>query len=340
MDDHTANDAQRDQRLMPRSGEMTTMFQLLASPSLPILAVAVALLVGGVALIGASFSERNRLIARRVAMVGPVAAPAESRPAPAAPPEHLIRMRARGVTVADQRRIIHFFARFGVPANQAITYFVACRFGVAALCALPTLIWAERVHALQAHALLPFLIAAMAGIAGWLLPTMLLSIGGKHLLTEVKMGLPDALELLVICVEAGLSLEDGLDRVVIELRQSQPALAEELGLTLADLKILPSREQALTNLAERVDIPSVRSVVTTLTQTLRYGTPLAQSLRIVAAEMRNDSLIELEERANRLPVYLTLPVIVFMLPTIFLIVGGPAALRLIDAFVNVNLPWR
>ena len=144
--------------------------------------------------------------------------------------------------------------------------------------------------------------------------------------------MPDALELLVVCVEAGLSLEDGLDRVVTELRRSQPALADELDLTLADLRILPSRDQALLNFAERIDIPNVRSVVTTLAQTLRYGTPLAQSLRVVAAEMRDDFLIELEERANRLPAYLTLPVILFLMPTIFLVVGGPAALRLFDAF--------
>ena len=172
----------------------------------------------------------------------------------------------------------------------------------------------------------------MAAIGGWFVPLMLIGRGIKQRTKAVKSGLPDALELLVVCVEAGLSLEDGLDRVVTELSRSQPALAEELSLTLADLRILPSRDQALLNLADRIDIPNVRSVVTTLSQTLRYGTPLAQSLRVVAAEMRNDYLIEIEERANRLPAFLTLPVIVFMMPTIFLIVGGPAALRLFDAF--------
>jgi tight adherence protein C len=101
---------------------------------------------------------------------------------------------------------------------------------------------------------------------------------------------------------------------------------------LADLRILPSRDVALTNFAERVDVPSVHSVVTTLAQALRYGTPLAQSLRVVAAELRNDALISLEERANRLPAFMTLPVILFLMPTIFLMVGGPAVLRLLDAF--------
>ena len=173
---------------------------------------------------------------------------------------------------------------------------------------------------------------AMAAIVVWFLPKLFIDYGVKQRAKAVRTGLPDALELLVVCVEAGLSLEDGLARVVTELKQSQPALADELGLTLADLKILPSRDQALLNLADRVDIPSVRGVVMTLTQTLRYGTPLANSLRVVASEMRNDSLIEMEERANRLPAYLTLPVMLFLMPTIFLVVGGPAALRIMDAF--------
>jgi tight adherence protein C len=133
-----------------------------------------------------------------------------------------------------------------------------------------------------------------------------------------------------VCVEAGLALEDGIDRIAFELKDSRPALADELALTSADLKILPSRDQALANLADRVDVASVRSVVTTLSQTMRYGTPLAQAIRVVAAEMRNESLIQLEERANRLPTMLTIPMMLFIMPTIFLVIGGPSVLRLID----------
>jgi tight adherence protein C len=147
-------------------------------------------------------------------------------------------------------------------------------------------------------------------------------------------GLPNALELLVICIEAGLSLEDALDRVVIELRGSHPVLAEQLAITSADLKILPSRDQALANLAERVDRPEIRSVVTTLAQTMRYGTPLAQAMRVVASEMRNEALVALEEKANRLPVLMTVPMMLFIMPTIFLIIGGPAVLHLIDTFLR------
>jgi tight adherence protein C len=149
---------------------------------------------------------------------------------------------------------------------------------------------------------------------------------------SIESGLPDAIELLCISVEAGLALEDAIDRVVPELWRSQPTMAEELALTSADLKILPSRDAALRRLSARVAVPSVHSVVTTLSQTLRYGTPLAQALRVVASELRNNSLIRLEERANKMPVLLTIPMVLFILPCVFMVIGGPTALRLIDAF--------
>ena len=125
-----------------------------------------------------------------------------------------------------------------------------------------------------------------------------------------------------------------MHRIVVELRRSQPVMADELALTSADLKILPSRDEALRRLAERVDLPSVQSVVTTLSQTLKYGTPLAQALRVVAEELRNDGLLKLEEQANRMPVLLTVPMILFILPSLFLIIGGPAFLKVLDAFTR------
>jgi tight adherence protein C len=127
-----------------------------------------------------------------------------------------------------------------------------------------------------------------------------------------------------------LSFEEGINRVSEVLRVSRPAVAEELALTSADLKILPSHERALGNLAQRVDAPSVRTVVTTLSQTLRYGTPLAQGLRVISAELRTDALVRLEERANQLPSLMTIPMMLFILPTIFMIVAGPAALHVMD----------
>jgi tight adherence protein C len=171
---------------------------------------------------------------------------------------------------------------------------------------------------------------AFGAIVGWLLPPMFIKASASRRAKAVGASMPEALDLLVICVDAGLSLENALTRVVTELAQSRPALAEELAITSADLQILPSREDALMRMADRIDLPSIRSVVTTLAQTLRYGTPLAQALRVIAAEMRDEALIKLEERANQLPALLTVPMMLFIMPTIFLVVGGPAALQLID----------
>jgi tight adherence protein C len=170
----------------------------------------------------------------------------------------------------------------------------------------------------------------LGAVLGWLTPQFAvrrLALGRRR---AVATGLADALELLVISVEAGLSLEEAINRIVGELRRSQPAMAEELAVTSADLQILPSRDEALRRLAERVNLPRVHSVVVTLSQTLKYGTPLAQALRVVAAELRNDDLLKLEEQANRMPVLLTIPMIVFILPSIFLVIGGPAFLKILD----------
>lgn len=158
---------------------------------------------------------------------------------------------------------------------------------------------------------------ALGIAAGWFVPDMIVRHFASHRRQAIANALPEALELLVIAIETGLSLEDALDRIVAELRGSQPAIAEELALTSVDLKMLPGRDAALQRLAERVGSPSVQSVTTILTQSLAYGTPLADALRTVAAELRNDALIRLEERANQMPALLTIPMILFILPSLF-----------------------
>jgi tight adherence protein C len=173
---------------------------------------------------------------------------------------------------------------------------------------------------------------AFPAAIGWFLPPIIIRRGVARRSRNVSAALPDALELLAVCIEAGLSLENGMQRVSGELKRSQPDLADELALTWAEINILPDRDQALANFAERVNVPSVRTVVTTLSQTLRYGTPLARSLRVVAADVRADQLTAMEEKANRLPALMTIPVMLFIMPTIFLIIGGPAALKLMDIF--------
>ncbi len=148
----------------------------------------------------------------------------------------------------------------------------------------------------------------------------------------LRKAMPDALDLLVICAEAGLTLDAALNRVAREMALSFPEIADEFGLTAVELGFLPDRRQALENLAKRADIPPVRSVVATLSQTERYGTPLSQSLRVLASEFRTERLLKAEEKAARLPATLTVPLIIFILPALFVVLIGPAVLGILDQF--------
>jgi tight adherence protein C len=158
----------------------------------------------------------------------------------------------------------------------------------------------------------------------------------KNLVTKrgklLTLGLPDALDLMVICAEAGLSLDASLTRVSRELEPTWPEISEELGITAAELTFLPERRQAFENLNGRTNLAAVRGVVNTLLQTAKFGTPLAQSLRVLAAEYREARIVRAEEKAARLPAMLTVPMILFILPTLFIVLLGPAALNIIDTF--------
>ncbi|WP_262694315.1 type II secretion system F family protein [Kordiimonas aquimaris] len=152
----------------------------------------------------------------------------------------------------------------------------------------------------------------------------------------IRKGLPDALDLLVVCAEAGLTLDSALNRVAKELQRAAPELSEEFTLTSIELGFLPERRQALVNLSDRVDLPALRGVVTTLVQSERYGTPLATSLRVLSAEFRNERLMKAEEKAARLPATLTVPLILFILPTLFVVLLGPASCKVVDDFIAKN----
>jgi len=128
-----------------------------------------------------------------------------------------------------------------------------------------------------------------------------------------------------------MALDAGLTRVAREMQRSSPEIADEFGLTAVELGFLPERRKAVENLARRVQLASVRGVVNTLLQTEKYGTPLAQSLRVLAAEFRNERMLKAEEKAAKLPAILTVPLIVFIMPALFIVLIGPGALRTIDA---------
>jgi tight adherence protein C len=148
----------------------------------------------------------------------------------------------------------------------------------------------------------------------------------------IRKGLPDALDLLVICAEAGLTVDAAFNRVAKELGRGFPELGDEFALTAIELGFLTERRMAFENLAYRVDLDSVKGVVTTMIQTEKYGTPLASALRVLSAEFRNERMMRAEEKAARLPAIMTVPLILFILPTLFIVILGPAACSIGDAF--------
>ena len=173
---------------------------------LPALAAAIALIAGGLALIASGSRTRDELLARRVGMVQPGLAALdlerEARPAG----EALFRLPTRGLSAPAQREVVRGFSRLGLRPVQALTVFTVSRLVVVLLLGALTFLWVRQFAAFADAPLLPVLIAAMAGISGWFLPMVFISYNVKQRVKAVRSGLPDALELLVVCVEAGLSL--------------------------------------------------------------------------------------------------------------------------------------
>jgi len=166
-----------------------------------------------------------------------------------------------------------------------------------------------------------------AAYFGMLSPNLFLKNKIQRRQLSIKRAFPDALDLLLICVESGMSVEAAFRKVSEEIGAQSIPLAEELTLTTAELSYLPNRRQAYENLAQRVGLEGVRSVCLALQQSERYGTPLGATMRVLAQENRDMRMSEAEKRAAALPPKLTVPMILFFLPVLFIVILGPAAIR-------------
>ena len=170
-------------------------------------------------------------------------------------------------------------------------------------------------------------ICIAAAYLGMHLPLMFLKNKIQRRQLSIKRAFPDTLDLLLICVESGMSIEAALRKVSEEIGTQSVALAEELTLTMAELSFLQDRRQAYENLGKRTDLEGVRSVCMALQQAERYGTPLANMLRVMAQENRDMRMAEAEKKAAGLPPKLTVPMILFFLPVLFVVILGPAAIK-------------
>jgi tight adherence protein C len=167
----------------------------------------------------------------------------------------------------------------------------------------------------------------MAAGFGYYLPDLFVTNKVQRRQESIMRAFPDALDLLLICVESGMSIETAFTRVASEIGTQSAELAEEFALTTAELSYLPERRQAFENLAKRCGHSGVKAVAAALNQAERYGTPLGQALRVTAQENREMRMQEAERKAAALPAKLTVPMIVFFLPSLFIVILGPAAMR-------------
>jgi tight adherence protein C len=173
-------------------------------------------------------------------------------------------------------------------------------------------------------------ICLAATYLGMQVPSLFLKNRIQHRQLSIKRAFPDALDLLLICVESGMSIEAGLKRVAGEVGTQSIPLAEELTLTTAELSYLQDRRQAYQNLAIRTNLEGVKSVCMALQQAERYGTPMGTTLRVMAQENRDMRMSEAEKKAAGLPPKLTVPMILFFLPVLFVVILGPAAIRVMS----------
>ena len=214
----------------------------------------------------------------------------------------------------------------GFRGERPIAVFMAARLGMPFVAALLTAFYVYILNGMELDnfgRLLAVLFGFLAG--SYLRVCYVQTIKGKRL-QAMSRAWPDALDLLLICVESGMSIEMSFQKVSAEVGSNSPELAEELGLTVAELSYLQERRQAYVNLADRTGLESVKAIATALIQSEKYGTPLGQSLRVLAQESREARMQEAEKKAAALPPKLTVPMIGFFLPVLFAVILGPAIL--------------
>lgn len=236
------------------------------------------------------------------------------------------RLKLEGMV--SQEKVKTFLAQGGFRNKSALAVYAMSRFfgifaGIVAGIILVNMGLKEKD--------LPFIVHmalwGVGGIVGFYLPKILVQNKAQKRQAEMNKGFPDALDLMVICVEAGLTVEGAFDRVTNEMSENAPTLAQELGLATAELAYLGDRAKAYQNFANRTGLPAARSLATTLIQTERYGTPVSVAIKVLAQERRQERMAAAEKKAAALPAQLTVPMIIFFLPVLFLVVIGPAVIQ-------------
>ncbi|MEJ0016008.1 MAG: type II secretion system F family protein [Acetobacteraceae bacterium] len=240
-----------------------------------------------------------------------------------------IILRSGVLSASTRAEFEHTLAASGLHGTNGLAVYVGAKIMLAA--ALPVMA-IVLLHNVEMPGMLNTLLPPGAGIVGLMAPDWVLGRRRKRYQHHLELGLPDALDMMVICAQAGLGLGPTVVRVATELQNAHWEVAQELAQTANELQMVSDSRIALINLGSRTGIEAYKRLGTTLIQTMQYGTPLTEALRTLSAELRQDALTMFEARAARLPVLLTLPTILFILPCVFLIAGGPAIIQIMRAF--------
>jgi tight adherence protein C len=243
-------------------------------------------------------------------------------------------MRDRMMSAKDANALAKTLAASGLEPAKAMPIFIGAK--LACLFVVPLVTWLVVAIVLDSSVGKQALYTAGSLVVALMLPNWTMAFIRRPYQAALRRGIPDALDLMVVCAEAGLGLDSAVERVAQEMRQSNRPVGVEFSLLMHEMRIHADRRIALTNLAERTGQPALKRLSATIMQTIKYGTPLSQGLRTLAAEMRNERMIQFEERAGKLPALLVMPMMLFILPCLFIIILGKPANQLMAALAQIH----
>lgn len=239
-------------------------------------------------------------------------------------------LRLRKVFEAEASRVL--LRQAGLRSERHLVLYLASRVVAPLLLGLLTFLYSAAINRGGLSPQIRIALTAVGVIVGNYVPLLYLRNIISRRQVSIRRAWPDSLDLMLICVESGMAVESALHRVSREIGSISVPLAEELSLTVAELSYLQDRRKAFENLGKRIGLPQVRSVVTSLIQSERYGTPLGTALRVLAQENRDMRIAEAERKAAALPPRLTIPMMLFFMPVIFVVILGPAIMAVSKYF--------
>ena len=232
-------------------------------------------------------------------------------------------------TLTSSRSTRQRLVQAGWRSQSAIVTYTFIRLGTSVVAAFLTLLFLSMQQRYGLTAMHQMIMAGAAGVIGFYFPQLMVTNTIQKRQKDMTKSFPDALDLLTICVEAGASIEAAFVRVTEEIADASVILSQEFGLTSAELAYLGDRQRAYKNFAERTGLAGVRALSTSLIQAETYGTPVAMALRVLSQESRDERMARAEKKAAQLPAQLTVPMILFFLPPLFVIIMGPAVISVL-----------